>query len=296
MTKGYWALAAALAMVVPATAHADEKESALSMVGFHATSAYGRTQNFGGWRDAHETVRNCTQAIASAKAAGAVAGDLIQVMGSSYPGSKKKGDTWYVTFAQAQKFCGDLTALAVPDMLESRLGNVQEELEEAKKSEPNEHSRLISSGKKSCEDELQKANELGLADNQPFTYFERKTTLGEIRALCAEYEPIGQQLQARWDEQAKAKGEAALAPYKKAGVAGDKLAFIQDEMETRLYSKGGKVIETPQQFAKAAVVCYVVETSEGLYLVHRYRYKGNKLASSDDRSYLTHDKALDNCR
>jgi hypothetical protein len=143
---------------------------------------------------------------------------------------------------------------------------------------------------------LQKANELGLADNQPFTYFERKTTIAEIRTLCAQFDPIGQDLQARWDEQEKARGEAALAPSKKVGVAGDKLAFIQDEMETRLYSKGGKVIETPKQFAKAAIVCYVVETPEGLYLVHRYRFKGNKMTSSDDRTFVTHDKALDNCR
>ena len=126
------------------------------------------------------------------------------------------------------------------------------------------------------------------------------TSIGRRRsasfAPSAEFEPIGQQLQARWDEQAKADLEAALAPYKKAGVAGDKLEFIKTEFDTRLYSKGGKVIETPKQFAKAAVVCYVVETSEGLYLAHRYRYKGNKLASSDDRTFVTHDKALDNCR
>jgi hypothetical protein len=84
---------------------------------------------------------------------------------------------------------------------------------------------------------------------------------------------------------------AAAAPYRAAGIAGDKLALIvkYDGVEWRLV--GGKVTDDPATLAKASVLFQWLEADDpddARYVVHtirRYKFKGDALVNQSEKQY-----------
>lgn len=85
--------------------------------------------------------------------------------------------------------------------------------------------------------------------------------------------------------------EAAAAPYKAAGIGGDKLALIvkYDGVEWRLV--GGKATDDPATLAKASVLFQWLEADDpddARYVVHtirRYKFKANALVDQSEKQY-----------
>jgi hypothetical protein len=77
------------------------------------------------------------------------------------------------------------------------------------------------------------------------------------------------------------------APYKAAGIGGDRLALLVDHVAYAMYGVGGGELRTPQQLKTAAVIFELLgpNTDSGLYTVRRYQFKGDKLVATTSQDY-----------
>jgi hypothetical protein len=86
----------------------------------------------------------------------------------------------------------------------------------------------------------------------------------------------------RGDAKAKATGKL-LAPYKAAGITGDKLQLAY--RDTQLYGVGGMTLAVPQ--LRAANVIFELEGGGPTpWSLTRYEYRGDKLIGTTSQHYL----------
>lgn len=98
----------------------------------------------------------------------------------------------------------------------------------------------------------------------------------DFKKLKAEREAVNR---AWWEETA--------APYRKAGIAGERLDYFVSADGIAIYGKGGKELTTPKQKAAAKVTFEVLTGSDGGVTVKRLAWKGNKAAGWSQRDYPT---------
>jgi hypothetical protein len=95
-----------------------------------------------------------------------------------------------------------------------------------------------------------------------------------------------------WDARVKAAHDgvssAAAAPYKSAGIGGDKLAFLTSlKGDFDLYGVGGGLLKTPDQ-VKAASVLFILSgggTGEK-WTLYRHAFSGDKSAGTTQQDFL----------
>lgn len=125
------------------------------------------------------------------------------------------------------------------------------------------------------------------------TYYFDRRSISEISPSNAE-EKVCKPLAAIADgwaariaarEQREQASDASLAaPYKKAGIDGDKLAFIvRHDGEVYL---AGQIRATPQSAARATVLFEELVDGEGRTVVLRLTYAGNREVSRSSRAYI----------
>jgi hypothetical protein len=102
-------------------------------------------------------------------------------------------------------------------------------------------------------------------------------------------------MKAQLDRLAKAKEEAiaankkwweeTAAPYRKAGMAGERLDYFVGADTIAIYGKGGKELTTPKQKAAAKVTFEVLTGDDGSVTIKRFAWKGNKAAGWSQKDY-----------
>jgi hypothetical protein len=95
-----------------------------------------------------------------------------------------------------------------------------------------------------------------------------------------------------WDARVKAAHDgvsgAAAAPYKAAGIGGDKLAFLTSlKGDFDLYGVGGALLKTPES-VKAASLLFILSgggTGEK-WTLYRHAFNGDKSASTTQQDFI----------
>lgn len=85
----------------------------------------------------------------------------------------------------------------------------------------------------------------------------------------------------------KAAYEKAAAPYKKVGITGDRLALLVDHVDYAMYAVGGAELRTPTQLKNAKVIFELLGPgTDGMYILRRYQFSGDKLVATTSREFL----------
>lgn len=127
---------------------------------------------------------------------------------------------------------------------------------------------------------------IGSSEPKTITMQEAKAT------VCAPLAKAGGSF-AKDVEGAKAKRFAELAaPYKAAGITGDRLRLLVDHANYAMYGVGGGELTTPKQLARAKVIFEVLGPgTDGLYTLRRYQFRGHKLVSTTSGDFLLRPRA-----
>jgi hypothetical protein len=111
-----------------------------------------------------------------------------------------------------------------------------------------------------------------------------KVTLGEADATICQ--PLAKAADG-WTEREKAayaaQNDAVLEPYRKAGVAGDKLELV-DDLGKQLIGPG-RADPTPAVVAKASVLFSLRHDGFRQWTIVRYAFKGNTQVSVTEKGY-----------
>lgn len=94
-------------------------------------------------------------------------------------------------------------------------------------------------------------------------------------------------------KEAAAAAEAKLGPFKKLGVAGDKLAFVDKHWHEIVGPHQAEF--SPQMIAKSSVLFVLYKDDDWNYTLYRYQFRGNKLTGDTHQSFH-HDPAASNYR
>ena len=86
-------------------------------------------------------------------------------------------------------------------------------------------------------------------------------------------------------KEAAAAAEAKLGPFKKLGVAGVKLAFV-DKYWYQIVGPNQAEF-SPQMIAKSSVLFILQKDDDWNYTLHRYQFRGNKQTGYTHRSFHT---------
>ena len=119
-------------------------------------------------------------------------------------------------------------------------------------------------------------------------------TIGEIDAkICQALAEKAKGLDDRKEKASAAAAEAKLGPFKKLGVAGDKLALV-DKFWTEVLGPN-QANPTPQVVAKSNVLFRLIKDDDWNYTLIRYQFRGNKQVGVTHQSFH-HDPAASNYR
>jgi hypothetical protein len=112
-------------------------------------------------------------------------------------------------------------------------------------------------------------------------------TLTELEAFCDAYVAKVAEIKQEVTDRRQAALEAELAPYRTA-LQGDKLRiFLDREMQDkRIRTRGGRVIDSPREFANAPLWCETLGDAHGRarWTVRCFQFNGNRLADLRERS------------
>jgi hypothetical protein len=119
-------------------------------------------------------------------------------------------------------------------------------------------------------------------------------TIGEIDVkICQALAEKAKGLDERHAKAAAAAAEAKLGPFKKLGVAGDKLALV-DKFWTEVLGPN-EANPTPQVVAKSSVLFRLIKDDDFNYTLMRYQFRGNKQVRVTTQSFH-HDPAASSYR
>jgi hypothetical protein len=84
-----------------------------------------------------------------------------------------------------------------------------------------------------------------------------------------------------------ARSEAIAAPYRNAGITGDRLKLLVDDIDYAMYGAGGGELRTPRQLAAASVIFELLgpNTATGRYTLRRYQFRGHTLVKTTSAEY-----------
>jgi hypothetical protein len=91
---------------------------------------------------------------------------------------------------------------------------------------------------------------------------------------------------ARHKEAVRARREQTLAPYKAAGMGGDKLELMIAYDGVYWRGVGGDVVSDPTKLARATVLFHWLEDAQGTHTIRRYQFSGNKLVKKSEKTYF----------
>ena len=84
------------------------------------------------------------------------------------------------------------------------------------------------------------------------------------------------------------KLKARVAPYKEAGVAGDKLALVRESYrrDIAIFGKGGAELTTPAAVRDATVMFWLEGAPGEEWTLHRFAFSGNHRVTSTAEGYV----------
>lgn len=222
------------------------------------------------------TIEGCTKAIQAARAAGVADNAKL-------PWYSSLGDNFTLArapalceaFAKAHRFAeaykvvmdaqSSLEWLAEIDYEANHEGN-QPMLEKSAATCTSELARLIKEG----------------VDTDAVLHFrDLDVKIGEAQTkVCA---PLAKAAATFAKDVAAAK-EKVLAPYKAAGIKGDRLDFVKDN-DGSIRGVGGRSLTTMKEIKSAKLMFVVTVDSNEIYSVTRYVFSGNKMVTWTTKKY-----------
>jgi len=296
----------ALVLVASAAsnAFADRKTDVLQQI--DADSAHAAAMESRDLRDAgheREIAEGCLERVQIAVDEGVKPTDEVPSR-EGVPGARKKGNNYYAPLKALETVCRNLHRRALTEELAWDLRDPLAAYERYSKPDASDEAGALfaDSAADACRKALDGAVKHGASETDTFAINKKDWTIADLRAqVCDKLPALGKQARERFDTakdaSTKSEMEEYLAPFKKAGISGDKLKLVADEKDSDyLRKKGGYIIETPKEIAKASLICIQGEADDGYY-IHILTFKGNKLVSDKLKDgFSKKEKALDACK
>jgi hypothetical protein len=261
-----------------------------------------------GYALSSENWASCVTEVDAALAAGDTPDTIVNLWYSKLPGaaeftSSNGNHQWQAPLSAVRKHCVGKeaewqTRVMISD-IESTLASAKEMYETYFTSGDDvswDAWDTLERVAKKCPAQIDAALAAGVESSHPLELRTgEKTTLGAASATYCE--PLVTAVTALLAKNA-AEAEAHWAPYKKL-LKGSKLDLVLARGTDGWYGKGCKQLSTAKQLAKAKVWYEVsVDTSgyEPRWTLRAYKFKGNKLASTKDKSGRGNDAPSSACR
>jgi hypothetical protein len=155
-------------------------------------------------------------------------------------------------------------------------------------------SKKFAEHAQACSAEVRKRLESGESGNTvvrvtAFAGGPRELKLGEVEATVCR--PLADKAKS-WDASVSAAhtgaADAVAAPYKAAGIGGEKLAFLVSQKgESDFYGVGGSLLRTPEAIKNASVLFILSGGGTGeKWTLYRRQFSGDRLTGSSQRDFL----------
>ena len=112
-----------------------------------------------------------------------------------------------------------------------------------------------------------------------------KTLEQARRDVCEALATQAPEYIARHREATREKREKAMAPYRAAGISGQKLELMIQYDGVYWRGVGGNTVTDPRDLAKAQVLFHWLEAADGTQVVRRYQFAGQKLLRTSEKTY-----------
>lgn len=117
----------------------------------------------------------------------------------------------------------------------------------------------------------------------------REVKLGEAEATVCK---VVADAAGTWDKDVKGahadEDAKVAAPYKAAGIGGDKLAYIIHEKGmSDFFGVGGNLLKTPEDVKKASVIFTLVGGGDTKWTLHRNQFNGDKAAGTSSQDFIS---------
>jgi hypothetical protein len=150
---------------------------------------------------------------------------------------------------------------------------------------------------KACVAETEKALKAGAPADRATTIDGRELTLAEGKTqICEAMIAFGEKLTGDIaDAHAAARAEVA-AKYEAVGIKGARLELFIEYDDVYWRGKGCERVTDLKKLAKAKALFHWLENADGTHTIRKYTFKGNKVKSVKDRTYLTEARAWKGCK
>ncbi|HKA88229.1 MAG TPA: hypothetical protein VKE22_11200 [Haliangiales bacterium] len=244
------------------------------------------------------TVERCKQAIHDGRADGVPASfELTSSAGynglpSAYPDPGSSGES-HLRFGDADAVCAKLAEWMV-------LGQARKAVEEAaralewmkmidKASNHEENGAKLIATAKACNAAIgtlaaAKMDTIKVA--RPGRSDHDKVPVAEIDGrYCAPLAKVAATFADEVRQARRAEWERLAAPYKAAGLTGDKLDLVVSLSGRAIYGRGGGELTTPREKKAASVMFEVLTANNGSVTLRRYQFSGDKLIKTTSADY-----------
>jgi hypothetical protein len=295
------ALAVIAVLVAPPAARADRKDGAIhrTTVDLHAFAwALGLLRQ-GKWdpgRPLPDPAR-CQAAIERGRSLGLVDDDPLRDPSFEHaPNGRSAGGYHYeIRFGQAPELCSAYVAAARPGVLQA---------DAAKALEPFASSLLwmqnvapgqggadaleaLKKAAAGCHVAVERVVAAGARLDGKVVVRGVERTLEKARQdICGTLAADVPGYVARHDEAVRARREQVMAPYRAAGIAGEKLELIITYDGVFWRGIGGDIVADPGKISRADVLFQWLEDRDGSHVIRRYQFSGNKLVRKTEKTYL----------
>lgn len=147
---------------------------------------------------------------------------------------------------------------------------------------------------KACLAAVDAAYAAGAKPADPIVLHDKQLTLGAARTeICQALVDWAVQYPILIEQAQRADLEARLTPWRAAGVTGERLALFAEAGADfdGWYVKGCKEATSHKQLKTAKAVFQWFYPPDGGHLIRKYTFKGDKIASTTERTFVTEERA-----
>jgi len=241
-----------------------------------------------------DPIAACRKAIDEARAEGMRGDEVLRADGYQHVrGARQVDGSWQLAFRDAGNVCEAAAYWLKVAQLQGTLSEAQRSLDWLKmidlaSNHEDNAAKLASIGRR-CHDAIDRARTDRVAATLELEVWGMPTThtltVGAARAeLCAPLIQASETFAQSVAKERAARWERIAAPYKAAGIEGDRLAYLVEHDGYAKYGVGGAELTNVKQLAQAKVV-FEVLSGQGVVTVRRREFKGDALAGTTTKDY-----------
>jgi hypothetical protein len=245
-------------------------------------------------RPGPDPVAACRRVVADARAAGVRPTEALRdVDFENVRGAVRIDGTWQLAVRDAGNVCGALAYWRTVAKLEGAVSEAQSKLDwvamiDKARNHP-ENAAMLAGVGNACDAAVDAAYAAGVAPDTTFPVHgidtDRTLTLAAAKAqVCAKVAAIATTFAQDVERERLAAWERIAAPYKAAGVKGERLDYLVSGHRYAKYGVGGVELTTIKQLAKAKVM-FEMLTGQGVVTLRRTEFKGDKLVGTSTQEF-----------